>query len=256
MTKNEQDGICDKRKQFALLRLGSGNPMFGRHHSAKAKEKMKIMRAMREKHPNWKGGKSHCIDCGKELSYYNGKRCRKCNNTCFGKKPIKKICKICSKEFYVFSSSKNRIYCSRKCYFKSKKGKSFTETHCKNIKLSKMGALNPQWKNGITPLCQKIKDLSEYKEWRRKVFQQDNYICQECFRGGRKIHAHHHKKLFSIIFQEFLQQYSQFSPIEDKETLLRLTITYQPFWDINNGQTLCEDCHKINTFPERMNSHH
>ena len=32
--------------------------------------------------------------------------------------------------------------------------------------------------------------------------------------------------------------------IEDKETLVRLSITWRPFWDVNNGKTLCEDCHK------------
>jgi len=29
----------------------------------------------------------------------------------------------------------------------------------------------------------------------------------------------------------------------DKETLVRLAITYEPFWDIDNGETLCIDCH-------------
>ena len=29
--------------------------------------------------PSWKGGKPKCIDCGKELSIYNGKRCQSCN---------------------------------------------------------------------------------------------------------------------------------------------------------------------------------
>ncbi|MBT9164958.1 MAG: hypothetical protein DDT23_00969 [candidate division WS2 bacterium] len=31
-------------------------------------------------HPNWKGGLPHCIECGKQLSIYNGKRCKKCHN--------------------------------------------------------------------------------------------------------------------------------------------------------------------------------
>ena len=30
---------------------------------------------------------------------------------------------------------------------------------------------------------------------------------------------------------------------EDKETLVRLAFTYKPFWDIDNGKTLCEECH-------------
>jgi hypothetical protein len=53
----------------------------------------------------------------------------------------------------------------------------------------------------------------------------------------------HHKKAFYLILEEFLQQYSQFSPIEDKETLLRLAITYQPFWEVDNGETFCKKCH-------------
>ena len=32
--------------------------------------------------------------------------------------------------------------------------------------------------------------------------------------------------------------------MEYKDILSRLSITYSPFWDINNGQTLCKDCHK------------
>lgn len=58
------------------------------------------------------------------------------------------------------------------------------------------------------------------------------------------------KKLFvwrGDIANEFLRYFSivfsLFSPIEDKETLARLAITYEPFWNINNGETLCEDCH-------------
>ena len=54
----------------------------------------------------------------------------------------------------------------------------------------------------------------------------------------------HHVRPFAIIFDEFLKEYSLFSPIEDKETLIRLAMIYKPFWDISNGQTLCKDCHK------------
>jgi len=33
------------------------------------------------------------------------------------------------------------------------------------------------------------------------------------------------------------------NPIEDKETLVRLAISYEPFWNIDNGKTLCKICH-------------
>lgn len=32
------------------------------------------------KHPNWKGGKPKCNLCGKILSHYKSKRCKKCVN--------------------------------------------------------------------------------------------------------------------------------------------------------------------------------
>ena len=40
------------------------------------------------------------------------------------------------------------------------------------------------------------------------------------------------------------KDFSQFSPIEDKETLVRLAIVYKPFWNLDNGESLCYDCHK------------
>jgi hypothetical protein len=74
-------------------------------------------------------------------------------------------------------------------------------------------------------------------------------ICnKEIGQIGGNLEAHHIKK-FSILLAEFLSFYNQFSPIEDKETLVRLAISYEPFWDIINGKTLCEKCH--NKIPKK-----
>ena len=86
--------------------------------------------------------------------------------------------------------------------------------------------------------------MFEYDEWINQIFSRDNYTCQECYQKGGKLEAHHIKP-FSIIFNEFLNTYSQFSPIEDKETLVRLSESYEPFWNINNGVTLCQNCHNL-----------
>ena len=105
------------------------------------------------------------------------------------------------------------------------------------------GKNNNNYKGGISTLYGLIKVLDEYKIWRKSIFQRDNYTCQDCGQVGGEIHSHH-KKLFYIILREFLQEYNQFSPIEEKEILVRLAITYSPFWDIDNGITLCKECHK------------
>lgn len=104
------------------------------------------------------------------------------------------------------------------------------------------GENSPCWKN-FTPLKNLLRESFEYKQWRKSVFERDDYVCQECFKRDGKLHLHHIKS-FGKIFNEFLQVYSQFSPIEDKETLQRLAVYYQPFWDIANGRTLCKECHK------------
>lgn len=62
-----------------------------------------------------------------------------------------------------------------------------------------------------------IRRSAEYKEWRKAVFERDNYTCQLCGVRGVKLNAHH-KKPFAFF--------------PDQRTV------------IENGITLCERCHK------------
>lgn len=58
---------------------------------------------------------------------------------------------------------------------------------------------------------------SEYNAWRKAVFDRDDYTCQRCkIRGGR-LNAHH------------MKEYSKYPQLR---------------YDIRNGITLCEKCHK------------
>jgi len=88
-----------------------------------------------------------------------------------------------------------------------------------------------------------FKSLREYKQWRIEIFVRDNYTCQECFQHGGKLQAHHVIPA-SVLIKEFFSIHDQFCPIEDRETLIRLAIKHNPFWDIKNGITLCYACHK------------
>jgi len=127
---------------------------------------------------------------------------------------------------------------------KGKKCPPRSVEHRRKIGDSVRGKKCHTWKGGITPLAFFIKNtLPEAKTWKKKILERDNYTCQECGKRGVALDIHHCNKEFNILLQEFLQQHNQFSPIEDKETLIRLSTTYQPFWDLNNGKALCCDCH-------------
>lgn len=79
------------------------------------------------------------------------------------------------------------------------------------------GCNNPNWKGGITPINEKIRKSIEYKLWRKAVFERDNFTCKFCGQVGGKIQADHIKPF--ALFPE-----------------LRFAI--------DNGRTLCENCHR------------
>ena len=185
----------------------------------------------KENHPNWKGGKPKCLDCNKEVSSRKHKRCFECSlkhragseNGMFGKESAFKGKKH-TLETRIIQSQSNR-----------------RENH-------------HNWKGGISPLHIWIRRLPESTNWKTSVFIRDNRTCKTCGYNENNIEANHIKP-FSIILKEFLDKYNMFSPIEDKEILLRLASGYEEFWDINNGETLCESCHKQVTkkqFEERV----
>ena len=87
------------------------------------------------------------------------------------------------------------------------KGKPYLKIRGKN---------HPHWKGGITPINHAIRCSLGYKQWRKSVFERDNYTCQECRIRGGELHADHIKPF--ALFPE-----------------LR--------FEIENGRTLCKACH-------------
>jgi len=101
---------------------------------------------------------------------------------------------------------------------------------------------NGNWKGGITPLMASIRTMDKYLDWRIKIFTRDNYTCRECNDSiGGNLEAHHIKKLAKIIREKAILT------IEDAQVCKEL-------WDINNGKTLCQECHKnTDNFGNRIN---
>jgi len=113
-------------------------------------------------------------------------------------------------------------------------GGRHTEKSREKIGEAFRGERHPNWKGGITPLVHRIRHCGKYVEWRKAIFERDNYTCQLCEKRGGHIEADHYPKPFSHIFSE--------GEIQSLEQALE----YSNFWDISNGRTLCRPCHDKN----------
>ena len=154
------------------------------------------------------------------------------------------ICQYCGKEF----SPKNRTY-TQKCCCKScgqklaiklgRKPKLFKKGNTswnKGLKGFNAYSRPAEWKNNMKKSIKRRWDIKgrkssknqllrkspKFKEWREGVFERDNFTCQNCGARSKKgkriiIHPHHIKQL---------AKYPELA------------------YDVNNGITLCEECHK------------
>ena len=196
-----------------------------------------------EKHPNY-GKKLPEETCKKISESCKGKRSGE-KNPMYGKKHTEESRRKMSESKRGKNHSKEtcrKMSESRKGAKNPNYGKNPSEETCKKISESCKGKRsgernpmkrpdvrakisgekNPKWKGGISLEREIFYGSPAYGTWRTSVFERDNYTCQEC--GKRHgLNAHH------------------ILPYRDwKEHALLL----------NNGITLCEDCHRETIYNE------
>ena len=93
------------------------------------------------------------------------------------------------------------------------------------------GENHPNWKGGLTLVDKQIRHSFEYRQWRDDIFTRDDFTCQECGKTSGNKNAHH-----IISFSSILQKY-EITNIEE-------ALDCNELWNINNGITLCEKCHR------------
>lgn len=96
-------------------------------------------------------------------------------------------------------------------------GKKRSDEARKNISESLKGDKSPSWKGGISKENDRIRKSVDFKLWREKVFERDNWTCCECDTRGGVLHPHHIKSFYEYPELRF---------------------------EVNNGITLCVDCHR------------
>lgn len=144
-------------------------------------------------------------------------------------------CLYCGKKFKAFVSN-NRKFCSQSCANKARKVS--TETREKMRRTHKN-----RFKNHfhLTPLNARIRSSFEYRKWRTEVFERGDYTCQCCGVRGLPTLVAHHIESFSKILKK--HQVKTFEEATDCKEL----------WDVNNGITLCEECHELtDSYPNNL----
>lgn len=179
-------------------------------------------------------------------SYWTKESIERMRQTILSKR-LRKTCPICNKEFSV-PPSRNRTYCSPECRYKSpivrqklskgNKGKKRSEEIKNQLRERALKLLknNPKfgvgkrkahwaWKGGICSENYKLRRSRKFQNWRKKVFKRDNYTCWICgdrSGNGHRVTLHpHHLKRFA-----------------DNPELR---------FNLNNGITLCDFCHRTYT---------
>lgn len=90
---------------------------------------------------------------------------------------------------------------------------------------------NHHWyKHGLTSLILKIRDLHKFRLWKSDVLTRDNHTCQYC--GNQTdLHTHH-----IVSVAELIQKYEIANTKQANDCA--------ELWNINNGVTLCGECHR------------
>lgn len=98
-------------------------------------------------------------------------------------------------------------------------GRHYSEETKRKMSIAQKGDKSYSWKGGITPINELIRGSAEFENWRKAIFERDNYTCQLCgdSKGGN-LEAHHIEKFANYPEKRF---------------------------NINNGMTLCKNCHHL-----------
>jgi 5-methylcytosine-specific restriction endonuclease McrA len=108
-----------------------------------------------------------------------------------------------------------------------------TKNKIRKAQIGRKGELCNAWKGGLTEKNYLLRHIlsNDLARWREKIYKRDKFTCQICGEVGGKLNAHHIKSFADIIKEYNIKTYNE-------------GINCEKLWDINNGITLCVNCHK------------
>lgn len=146
------------------------------------------------------GNHAECQQCGNTVKSFPSRPRKFCSLSCLHKRP-----------------SPNKGKKGQLAWNKGMKGMHFSpKTEFKKGGRTIAGENHHNWKGGVTKESKKIRLTAPWRNWRRAVFERDDYTCQGCGTKGCNLHPHH------------IWSFAKYPKYRFEE------------W---NGQTLCRPCH-------------
>jgi len=100
------------------------------------------------------------------------------------------------------------------------------------VKVKLRGANGGGWKGGVSTINHLIRENIKYRQWRSDIFHRDDFTCKMGGERGGVLNAHHIKPLSLIIKENNIKTLEQ-------------ALVCEEIWDLNNGITVCEKCHRL-----------
>lgn len=152
---------------------------------------------------------------------------------------MNKVCPSCNVSFSVRWSLAKAVSCSRSCAtkyvintkghpLKGKPVSAYTRERMRQAKVGIRGENHWNYRGGKGTIRHRLMGQDEYIQWRKAIFQRDNYTCLWCGVSGNKAYLH----------ADHIKPWAKYPELR---------------YDVTNGRTLCIDCHeKTDTFPVNL----
>lgn len=134
-----------------------------------------------------------------------------------------KFCLQCNTEYTPqYQNYQRAKFCSKECSAKRERPNAkgrICSPKIIEINKQRTGEKHPRWikERTITIEKHRLRGTPEWSKWRESVFNRDNWTCKECSQVGGKIEPHH---------------------------IVPLRLDIKKVFEINNGITLCRECHQ------------
>ncbi|MBC8489822.1 MAG: HNH endonuclease [Bacteroidetes bacterium] len=186
--------------------------------------------------PMFDGGTSrkNCLMCGNEYTYFRNKNNKYCSLKCAAKSKqnrVQLVCDYCGEDIektqshydWSIKNGCTHFFCDQECRKKYHVGKGHP---CYR-----------EDRNQIKDIVHNLRTSERMNQWRKYIFKRDSYTCQMCGTKNNKtivLNAHHIIKLIDSFIANNIEK----------------------IFDVSNGITLCENCHKSIRYKEEEYENH